>query len=94
MSRRGRALAARRALLITRSAEQRAAIELELSAWRERAFAVDRLLQTIYRYRALVAVALGITTFFGLRHRRGIFHWGKRLWPVWGLLRALRSARS
>jgi hypothetical protein len=88
------ALAARRALLVTKSARQREDLTQELEAWQARAVSIDRWWAAIYRYRLMVAVAAGFTAVVGLRKRRALMTWLRRGWFAWGLLRSLRAMRS
>ena len=93
MTTRQRALAARRALLVTKSARQREDLTGELQAWQVRALTVDHWWQTIYRYRLIFGVAAGFGVVVGLRKRRALLPWLRRGWLAWGLLRSVRAAR-
>ena len=94
MNTRQQALAARRALLVTKSARQREDLTLDLEAWQAYAMTVDHWWQLVYRYRLMLALAAGFGAVVGLRNRRALMPWLSRGWFAWGLLRSLRAVRG
>jgi hypothetical protein len=106
MNARRSALAARRALLVASSAEQRAVLGMELMAWEQRAYQVDLWVYRIYRYRLAIAAAGGLALALGLRGLRGrrrpavqpdrgsrFGYILRRAWALFGIARSLGLVR-
>jgi hypothetical protein len=93
MSERSRALAARRALLLMRSADQRTTLAYELGAWQACANLADQWYERLRRFRFVVAAVAAIVAIAGARSRHRVARWLRAGSVALGVLRALRARR-
>jgi hypothetical protein len=91
VSERSRALEARRALLLMRSAEQRATLAYEFGAWQVRAQALDRWWDQLRRFRFALAALAAVVAVAGARSRHRLARWLRAGSVAWGVLRTLRA---
>jgi len=86
----------RRAMLIVRSAAQRAEVVEITEPWRAPLSIVDRVTTLVQRVRAHpLAIPMGIALLFSMgrnRSRTGL--WLSRIWTVWQLFTSLQNTRN
>ncbi|SUB83665.1 Uncharacterised protein [Pragia fontium] len=84
----------KKALLVDKITRQRTELAQQRDAWLEYTADIDRGWLTLFKYRKVAAISVGVVAVVSLRHPKKLMVWGRRAFGIWTTVNLVRQNLS